>query len=116
MPLEEKTSLEWYARKIIPEEQLRKFRYRQDLLAKELEKESEFPEVNNVLGDIFVAVKEKNFSKYLIAHKHLNGRIDEDTIQHSVRYSILSKKEPLSKREVFVLSALQSGKSLLEVF
>lgn len=112
----DKTSLEWYASRVLPPAQIRKFRIRQDLLAKELEKEAEFPEVSNVLGDIFTAVKEKNFGKFLMAHKHLNGRIDEETVCHSIRYNILSKKEPLTKREAIVLSALQSGKSLLEVF
>ena len=36
----DKTSLEWYANKILPEAQVRKFRVRQDLLAQELENEA----------------------------------------------------------------------------
>lgn len=112
----EKTSLEWYAHKVLPEPQVRKFRYRQDLLVKELENEATFPEVKNVLSDIFVAVREKDYKKYLLAHRQLAGRVDEDTLWHSVRYSILSKKEPLTKREAFVLSRFNEGRSLMEVF
>ena len=122
------TSLEWYAKRILPEAQIRKFRYRQDLLSQELENESRFPEVQNVLSDIFTAVKEKNYQKYLIAHRQLNGRIDEETLRQAVRYSIISKawekkdgqetqkRAVLTKREAFVLSRLQEGKSLMEVF
>lgn len=136
---EEKTSLEWYARKILPESQLKKFRYRQDLLVKELELEAQFPEIDNVLSDIFIAVKERDYKKYLIAHKQLNGRISEITLIWSIRHSILSKKEMpcgkcsdckagkselckkkkkpvITKREAFVLQELSMGKSLLEVF
>lgn len=116
MSVNENTSLEWYAKKILPDAQVRKFRYRQDLLARELERESEFPEIQNVLSDIFISVKEKNYRKYIIAHKQLANRIDEDTLRQSIRYSIASKKEPLSKREVYVLHLLTEGKSLMEVF
>ena len=112
----DKTSLEWYASKLLPPEQIRKFGYRQDLLSKELENEASFPEVNNVLSDIFIAVKEKNYQKFLIAHMHLNGRIDEETLRQSIRHSIAAKTEPLSKREAYVLAVLSEGKSLLEVF
>lgn len=114
--MEEKTSLEWYAKKILPDAQIRKFRYRQDLLVKELESEADFPEVKNVLSDIFIAVKERDYKKYLLSHKQLAGRVDEDTLWHSIRYSIVSKTTPLTKREVFVLSQMESGKSLMEVF
>lgn len=112
----EKTSLEWYAQKILSPAQIRKFGYRQDLLAKELENESRFPEVKNVLSDIYQAVKEKNLQKYLMAHRHLAGRIDEDTLRYAIRHDILSKKEPLTKREALVLTELLKEKSLLEVF
>lgn len=124
----EQTSLEWYAKRILPEAQIRKFRYRQDLLSRELENESRFPEVQNVLSDIFTAVKEKNYQKYLIAHRQLNGRIDEETLRQAVKYGIISrawetkdgketqKRAVFTKREAFVLSQLQEGKSLMEVF
>lgn len=113
---EERTQLEFYALRILPQCQVSKFRYRQDLLAKELENEAENPEVNNVLSDIFVAVREKNIKKFLTARKHLNGRVDEETIRQSIRRSIAAKTEPITKRESEVLHALHAGKSLLEVF
>lgn len=112
----ENTALEWYAKKVLPECQIRKFKYRQDLLAKELEKEAEFPEIKNVLGDIFIAVKEGDFKKFLMSHKHLNGRIDEETLRQSIRYDIVSKTSPLTKREAKVLQGLTEGKSLMELF
>ena len=124
----EQTSLEWYAKRILPEAQIRKFRYRQDLLSKELGNGSRLPGSQHVLSEIFVAVKEKNYQEYLIAHKQLNGRIDEETLRQAVRYSIVSKswekkdgeevqkRAVLTKREAFVLSQLQAGKSLMEVF
>lgn len=137
--MENKTSLEDYAKKILPEAQLKKFRYRQDLLVKELENESQFPEVENVLLDIFIAVKERDYKKYLIAHRQLNNRISETTLIWSIRHSILSKRETpcgkceacrsgkrelckkkkkpvITKREAFVLEELSSGKSLMETF
>lgn len=137
--MEDKTVLESYALRILPEAQLRKFRYRPDLLTAELQHEAEFPEVSNVLSDIFVAVREKDYKKFLTAHKQLNARIDEETLVQSIRHSIAvktdepcgkcheckagnkqkcidKKKAVLTKREAFVLSALTHGKSLLEVF
>lgn len=112
----DKTSLEWYAGKILPEAQIRKFRFRQDLLAKELENEAKFPEVKNVLSDIFIAVREKDYKKFLYAHNQLAGRVDEETIFHAIRYNIISKTSPLTKREAEVLEKLNSGKGLMEVF
>lgn len=114
--INDKTSLEWYARKLLPECQILKFRYRPDLLVKELEREADFPEVKNVLSDIFVAVKEGNYKKYIIAHRQLSERIDEETLRHSIRYSILSKREPLTKREAYVLRLISEDKSLMETF
>lgn len=116
MGIQDRTSLEWYAKRILPEEQISKFRFRQDLLAKELENEARFPEVKNVLSDIFVAVKEKDFKKFLYAHRQLAGRVDEETIFQAMRYSIVSKTSPLTKREAEVLEKMNSGKGLMEVF
>lgn len=114
--IKDRTSLEWYANKILPESQVRKFRVRQDLLAQELENEARFPEVKNVLSDIFIAVREKDYKKFLYAHRQLAGRIDEETIFQSIRYSIVSKTSPLTKREAEVLEKINSGKGLMEVF
>lgn len=116
MDKKDTTSLEFYARKILPEAQIRKFRFRQDLLAEELENEAKFPEVKNVLSDIYTAIKEKDFKKFLYAHRQLGGRIDEETIFHAIRYSIISKTSPLTKREAEVLQKFNSGKGLMEVF
>lgn len=135
----DKSSLESYALRILPEAQVRKFRYRPDLLTQELESESAFPEISNVLSDIFTAVKDKNYQKFLIAHRQLNGRIDEETLTQAIRHSIVSKTEEpcgkcekcrsgkrqecqhkklaiVTKREAYVLSKLSKGASLLEVF
>ena len=137
--LESSTSLEGYARKILPEAQLKKFRYRQDLLIKALEHESQFPEVENVLLDVFIAVRERDYKKFLMAHRQLNGRVPEMTLVRSIRDTSLSKKEipcgkcsncrsgngqlcqkkkkpVITKREAFVLQELSAGKSLMEVF
>lgn len=114
--IKDRTSLERYAHKVLSEAQIGKFRYRPDLLQKELENEAEFPEVKNVLGDIFVAVREKNYKKFLYAHKQLAGRVDEDTIWQSIRYSIISKTEPLTKREAEVLQKFLQGKGIMEIF
>lgn len=116
MSQSQSTQLERYAQKILPQCQIEKFRYFPDMLSMELELEARFPEVKNVLSDVFTAVKEKNFSKFLIAHKQLAGRIDEETLRQSIRYSIVSKTTPLTKRESQVLFLLQQGKSLMEVF
>lgn len=110
------TQLEKYAKKLLPECQILKFKYRQDLLAKELENEAFYPEVANVLSDIYSAVKDKDLRKYLQARNNLAGRIEEDTLIQSIRYSIASKTSPLTRREVEVLRLLNKGRSLLEVF
>lgn len=87
--MEDKTSLEFYARKILPEAQIRKFRYRADLLVKELELESKYPEVKNVLYDVFNAVKERDYSKYLISHKQLGGRVSESSLYWMILRQLL---------------------------
>lgn len=114
--LKDRTSLEWYARKILPEEQIKKFKYRQDLLQRELEREAQFPEVKNILADVFSAVKDKNYKKFLYSHMQLAGRIDEVTLLQSIRYNILSKTTALTKREAEVLEKFNEGKGLMEVF
>lgn len=112
----DKTKLEHYASKILPECQVRKFRYAPELLAQELENEAKFPEVSNVLSDIYAAVKDKSLPKFLIAHRQLAGRISEETLCYSICHSIKTKTTPLTKREGQVLTLLLQEKSLLELF
>lgn len=87
---------------VLPEEQVKKFAQFPHLLGKELENEIRCPEYDLAIKDLYAALREGNLEKALSIMYRIEA--DEDRIKESLKYSLLSKREKLTKKEVTILS------------
>lgn len=98
--------------KLMDESQVKKFDRFPELLAVELENEQQYPDISNLEKDIFKAVYENDFVKFL----RCVARVGYEQQLLARIYNWLLGKEDFTKRDLALLKRVEGARSVYNIF